>query len=501
MADTVANIVFTQRPDGSVAWANLRWHTFTGLAPDSAAPADVWRLIVAPGDYGAYLDAFARGVEIGAPYELEVRLRPIGGDEASYRWHLVRGVPMPSRKSGDALIAGSATDVHDRHVAAQLLHERLVSQQQASLAFQHAALLKAFPDVPWLDFDAIYVPAGGEHLVGGDWYDAFRLLDGRVVISVGDVIGSGLDAAVTMASVRQAIRGAAQVLADPAAVLDAADRALRSEQPGRIVTAIVGVLEPLTHEFVYASAGHPAPLLRYASGAIEELGARGLPLGLRNHGYSGNARAIVPEHALLVVHTDGLTEATHDVFEGERRLYAALASEAVYTSANPAEAIYNAVLGSARDDVAVMTVRVAQVSEFAIPHWTFASSDGLEAQRVRRSISELLASAGAAPGEVADAELVFSELVGNVARHAGSRVEVAIDLSVDEPVLHVLDNGPGFVPNPRLPVDAYADAGRGLSVVDALTRNVQFMPRSEGGTHVLAVFCVKNFVPHAVARA
>ncbi len=60
-------------------------------------------------------------------------------------------------------------------------------------------------------------PGADEARIGGDWYDALRLPDGRVVVTVGDVSGSGLDAAVTMASVRQVLRGVAQVHPDPGA--------------------------------------------------------------------------------------------------------------------------------------------------------------------------------------------------------------------------------------------------------------------------------------------
>jgi serine phosphatase RsbU (regulator of sigma subunit) len=98
---------------------------------------------------------------------------------------------------------------------------REAREHEVSLAFQNAAMPRALPTMPGLAFDAIYEAAGEDALVGGDWYDAFGLPDGRVVISVGDVGGSGLEAAVTMGAVRQTIRGAAQVFAEPAAALDA----------------------------------------------------------------------------------------------------------------------------------------------------------------------------------------------------------------------------------------------------------------------------------------
>jgi Stage II sporulation protein E (SpoIIE) len=243
------------------------------------------------------------------------------------------------------------------------LRQSYVRDHAVSLAFQDAALPRTLPTVPGLAFDAMYEAAGEDALVGGDWYDAFVLPDGRVVISVGDVGGNGLEAAVTMGAVRQTIRGAAQVFAEPAAALDAADRALRSEQPDRIVTAFVGILDPLTLALSYASAGHPPPLLRHGDGSLVELDAIDLPLGLRNERTAGsNHVTTLSQSALLVLYTDGLTEATRNVLEGEKRLRDALARDDIVRSARPAAAIRRAVAGEASDDVAILTVRVGPAS-------------------------------------------------------------------------------------------------------------------------------------------
>ncbi|MDQ2991427.1 MAG: hypothetical protein M3R30_01230, partial [Candidatus Eremiobacteraeota bacterium] len=88
---------------------------------------------------------------------------------------------------------------------AQLFEE----QRKISLTFQSAALATELPHIEGLRFDAVYEAAQAEALVGGDWYDAFTVADGRIVLSIGDVAGSGLLAAVAMTSVRQAIRGVA----------------------------------------------------------------------------------------------------------------------------------------------------------------------------------------------------------------------------------------------------------------------------------------------------
>ena len=117
-------------------------------------------------------------------------------------------------------------------VQRRALQDDFDREHRASQAFQEAALPSTLPIVPGLAFDAVYRAADHDVMVGGDWYDAFRIDDGRIVMSVGDVMGSGLSAAVTMNAVRQSVRGAAQLFPDPIAILNAADRALRSERPG-----------------------------------------------------------------------------------------------------------------------------------------------------------------------------------------------------------------------------------------------------------------------------
>jgi serine phosphatase RsbU (regulator of sigma subunit)/anti-sigma regulatory factor (Ser/Thr protein kinase) len=370
---------------------------------------------------------------------------------------------------------------------AERLERELDREHRALLAFQNAALPKALPAVPGVHFDAIYEAAGEDALVGGDWYDAFRLTDGRIVISVGDVMGSGLAASVTMAAARQAIRGAAQVFPEPGAVLDAADRALRSEQPDRIVTAFLGIIEPLTGTLTYASAGHPPPLLRDPDGTISELAATDLPLGLRNERIVVEDTAIVlAEGAMLVLYTDGLTESTRNVFEGEQRLREALGCPDVRNSPTPAAAIRHAVFGETTDDVAILTVRLGAPGE-GVSRWSFPSSDASAATRVRAECSGLLRAAGATKAEVVDAQTVFGELLGNVFRHTNDRVEVALDLTVDEPVLHVLDRGAGFTFYARLPKDTMSESGRGLFIASKLARDVSVVPRPGGGSHARAV--------------
>jgi GAF domain-containing protein len=230
-------------------------------------------------------------------------------------------------------------------------HERRVAR-----SFQDAALPSRLPDVPGFAFHAIYEAGKAEALVGGDWYDAFTLASGEIVVSIGDVAGSGLPAAVTMASVRQAIRGAAHAAADPTGMLDAADRALDDPQR-RFVTAFVGVIDPATSTIAYQNAGHPPPVLRMPDGTMIELPGTGPPLGLRENVEHEAMVQDLPTGSLLALYTDGLIESTRDLLEGERRLRAALLDSSIGEVENPAKMLHDLILvDGSRDDVAILTI-------------------------------------------------------------------------------------------------------------------------------------------------
>jgi anti-sigma regulatory factor (Ser/Thr protein kinase) len=113
---------------------------------------------------------------------------------------------------------------------------------------------------------------------------------------------------------------------------------------------------------------------------------------------------------------------------------------------------------------------------------------------VRREIAQALRQYGASDGEIADSELIFSELVGNVVRHTPGEVEVALDLSAGAPVLHVLDRGPGFTFHARLPSDVMAESGRGLYIASMVARDVVVVPRHDGGSHARVVLPLQTVV-------
>jgi PAS domain S-box-containing protein len=374
-------------------------------------------------------------------------------------------------------------------------------ERRAASSFQEASLPATLPAAPGLVLDAYYAPGRAEAQVGGDWYDAVRLVDGRVVVSIGDVAGSGLQAAVTMGNMRQIIRGIAQVHADPALMLDAADRALRLEHPEKFVTAFVGVFDPVNNSLTYASAGQPPPLLRRADGTTGPLRGTGLPLGLRSNAERASSITItVPDGSTLLLYTDGLTEYEREPLTGENRLRALFGSLAADAVEHPARKIVERMMDGnpPHDDVAVMVVAIgmpvarASGDRQALQRWSIHTADIPGVAASRHSFTKAFREHGATPEDVAMAEIVFGELVGNAVRYAPGPVEVIADWSGPDAVLHVVDRGPGFRHISILPPDLLSESGRGLFIISALTQDFRVAKVADGGSHARAVLRMRS---------
>ena len=240
-------------------------------------------------------------------------------------------------------------------------HARAYERERAiAMRFQEASLPGVLSTVEGLSLSAEYRPGNSEATIGGDWYDAFSLDDGRLVFTIGDVLGKGLDAAVTMARIRQAMRSAASLLPDPKAMLRAAESAVREVSGASYATAMAGVYDANQGTFTFACSGHPGPTVHHPDGSIKDCTAKGVLLGLQMTAQNEIVTIAVPRGSTLVFYTDGLTEATRDMNEGYRRLHAAIADGAVRNAPNPAKALVDHVLADrpSMDDVAVLVAEI-----------------------------------------------------------------------------------------------------------------------------------------------
>lgn len=481
IADSVPLMMWSARADGWIDWYNRRWYEYTGQTPTGAAGWG-WQHVYHPDELTRITDAWAHSIATGEPFGTELRMRRADG---TFRMFLVRAAPICNRAGKISRWFGTNTDIDFGYNLR--MRERNIAQ-----TFQDAALQVQLPNVPGLSFDAIYEAAQSDAFVGGDWFDAFRLIDGRVALSVGDVAGSGLKAAVTMGSLRQSIRTATLINPDPIAVLDAVDRIVRDTGPELFATAFVAVFDPIAGELRYASAGHPPPILRRRDGSVGTLSHSGLPLGLRQRDFAISPCLAIEPGMLLVLYTDGLTEFNRDPVSGEAKVIAAVS--AVSAPEQPAHDIYHAVIDAAgpHDDIAILTAFFGDDIErrdgrHGVWSWTFDATDADAARATRRAFAGLLTDGGMSAYDVTSAELVFAELIGNVLRYASRNVRVALDRSGESPVLHVVDEGSGFEHNPRLPNDLLSESGRGLYIVSHLAKELSIARRPVGGSHMRAV--------------
>lgn len=246
-------------------------------------------------------------------------------------------------------------------IAKSILHTKTVD---IASRFQEAALPGKLPDVPGLVLDGFYEPSSEELLVGGDWYDAFQIPDGRIAITVGDVLGHGLEAAVWMGRLRNALRAAILSEPDPAGALIVADRLMRLDSEDDFSTALVAIIDPIHRTMSCASAGHPGPLMWTHDGVIADpISERNLPLGLHeleNQHVRRSQTVLMKPGTFAVFFTDGLLEWNRDVPKAWDRLIEALGRHDVRFAQRPAAVIREFVIGGGNhpDDVAILTVRV-----------------------------------------------------------------------------------------------------------------------------------------------
>lgn len=426
----------------------------------------------------------AESLDLGSAIVVPLRIR----QEQAGMLVLLRGSTAPAYDRSDLRTA----ELLAKRVSLAVENVRQYHRQQRVVdSFQRAALPKSLPQVADLRLDAVYTAASDYLSVGGDWYDAFPLPDGRLVITIGDVAGKGLDAAVLMATVRQSIRVAALQGLEPSAILAATEAALQLEYRDRLVTAFVGIIDTRTWTIAYASAGHPPALVRRPDGSLLELEGVGLPLGVPIEAQRRTRQLIgVPPGSLIVLYTDGLIESTHDVIEGESRLREALRHDALLHAASPASLIRDLVLtGNPDDDVAILTLTLGRET-----HWSFESGDAVAAQSVRSSFVAALSREADESSDLAAAELIFGELVGNVVRYAPGAIDIDLEWTGNVPILHVLDRGSGFDLSSSLPADLMSERGRGLYIVSVLGADLRADRLPLRGNHVRVALPIRRRV-------
>ncbi|MET9964029.1 PP2C family protein-serine/threonine phosphatase [Streptomyces sp. NPDC006326] len=176
-------------------------------------------------------------------------------------------------------------------------------------ALQREMLPSSLPALPGLRSAARYVPARHGLDIGGDWYDGFRLPEGALAFSIGDVQGHDVEAAAFMGQVRVGLRAVAAVVVDPGEVLSRANEVLLSMERELFATCSLLRFDPETRELESARAGHVPTVWATVDGRYgiaEDDG--GLPLGMMpGAGYAVTRRRL-DQAGSIVLLTDGVVE-------------------------------------------------------------------------------------------------------------------------------------------------------------------------------------------------
>ncbi|MFJ1969983.1 SpoIIE family protein phosphatase [Streptomyces sp. NPDC087903] len=364
-------------------------------------------------------------------------------------------------------------------VAQALERARLYDAESArTRGLQRGLLPRELPSLAGVSAAARYLPAGRGDEVGGDWYDVIPLSADRVALVVGDVMGHGITEAATMGRLRTAVRTLADLELDPDELLTHLNELVGELGHDYYATCLYAVFDPVTRSCSFALAGHPPPLVVHPDGTVHTpdlpvnppLGAAEPPFDV--------LELTLPEECLLVLCTDGLVESpTRDVDQGLallRQTVASAVARAPYFSADGAERLdelCDLVVSTlipdreqTTDDAALLVARTRctpaqDIASCSLPE------DPRAAGQAREYVRRQLAVWGL-DDLAMTTELLVSELVGNVVRHAKGPIRLRLMRSRSL-ICEVYD---GSLTTPRIRRAGHTDeGGRGLHLVAAVS--------------------------------
>lgn len=353
-------------------------------------------------------------------------------------------------------------------------------ERSAATALQRSLLPALLPQVPELEFASRYVPGDGGR-VGGDWYDVFELPSARLCVVVGDVVGRGLLAAVTMGRLRSALRAYALQSEDPSEVLRKLDRSLQVFEPDVMATALCAMVEPPYGRVLLSSAGHPPPVLARPDrdGELVDVVAD-LPLGVDPARPRHTCAVTLPPGHSLLLYTDGLVE--------RRGESLTVGLDRLCRSVRPGSAeaacatVMSELVGSAvaEDDTAVLMVAHLD-RERTGPLDLLLPAVPASLARIRVATRRWCAAIGAGPDDIADIVVAVEEAASNSVEHAYGPVDglVSVRLTLEPPAVVATVRDDGHWRDPR-----GSHRGRGTMLMHGLVDRVE-IEHLDPGTRVV----------------
>ncbi|MFI7131741.1 SpoIIE family protein phosphatase [Nonomuraea sp. NPDC050153] len=355
---------------------------------------------------------------------------------------------------------------------------------------QRGLLPRGLPDLPAVTAAARYLPAGKDMEVGGDWYDIIPLSADRVALVIGDVMGHGVAEAATMARLRTAVHTLADLELPPDELLSHLNDLVSDLGDDFYATCLYLVYDATTRSCVVTRAGHPPPAVVHPDGTVHFPDADpNPPLGAATPPFD-TVRIELPEGSLLVLYTDGLVESSAlDVDQGIADLAKALgdavpgippgapcphqdgdapAPHCARCLESLCDGLTATLLpgrqGTADDDAALLVVRTHALPSDDMATWPLPEHPKAAGQAREHVRAQL--RAWHLDDLSMTTELLASELVGNVVRHAKGPIHLRL-LRTDVLTCEVSD---GSLTTPRIRRAAETDeGGRGLQLVAAIS--------------------------------
>jgi serine phosphatase RsbU (regulator of sigma subunit)/anti-sigma regulatory factor (Ser/Thr protein kinase) len=386
-------------------------------------------------------------------------------------WEQERRLTADERMLVEAL-AGQAAQALDRA-------SHFESEQTIAETLQRSVLPVSLPRVEGVELAARYLPGSAQLDVGGDWFDAIELPDGKLGLVVGDVVGKGVQAAASMAQLRNAIRAFSIERLRPSSVLTRLNRLAEDALDTSFATVGYIVLDPETQVCRLACAGHPPPVIAYPDGHVELLeGARGLPLGTGADVKYRQQTVALPAGSVLVLYTDGLVERRgRSIDEGLADLRAAVA-EGPKNPDQLLEYVLERVVGTSErgDDIALLAARVLPVAPQVLDLEVPSTVDSMDL--VRDAMRAWIGAASFQRSQTEDVVLATWEACANAIEHAADPTSdyIRVHAKLEDSVVRVVveDTGRWVRTDPR------EDRGLGLRLIRALMSDVEISEGADG---------------------
>jgi GAF domain-containing protein/anti-sigma regulatory factor (Ser/Thr protein kinase) len=369
------------------------------------------------------------------------------------------------------------------------------SERTIAETLQRSVLPISLPRLDGVQLAARYLPGTMEVAVGGDWFDAVELPEGRLGLVVGDVVGKGVHAAASMGQLRNALRALSLERLKPQSALAKLDRLANDALETSFATVVYAVVDTQAGKLRFSSAGHPPPVVAYPDGRVELLeDGRGLPLGTGLGPKYRQCTLDLPAGSILVLYSDGLVERRGmSIDDGIESLVAALRD-----APKDAERLLEYVLdrlptGTERaDDIAILAARFLPVAPRALD--LTVTSDDASLHLVRDAIRTWLEGSELNRSDAEDLVLATWEVCANAIEHASDPHEDRIRLRafVEGSSVRVFVEDTGrFVP-----VERRQDRGLGLQLAEKLASSLA-ITMGEAGTAV----ALEMKLPRATSRS